>query len=179
MLIAKAFGSTMPTQSEVFDRVVHSLVRITDPMSPGDRDRLAWEMADILAHHSTPIGSVAWGFVWARRRGTWNEFIRHSEAALVARFIKRLPRLMPGWRPTWQPIDRQHRPDLWITDGLEVLPVEAKAKTFGRMAVVQLRRYMDRHEKMRGVAIARRLTAELDDGMKFFSCPFKERPKSA
>jgi len=61
---------------------------------------------------------------------------------------------------------------LLIVNG-EPVPVEVKRSNFTKKSVAQLRRYMDYYNANKGIAMARRLTAELEDGMTFIQIPEK------
>lgn len=63
-------------------------------------------------------------------------------------------------------------PDAWVTKDGKDIPVEVKIDEFNQKALKQLLNYMDIYQTESGIAVARRLTVQLPDNIKFV--PFSE-----
>ena len=61
----------------------------------------------------------------------------------------------------------KHKPDFWVSDGVEDVPVECKLDVFNEKAKQQLLRYMAVYNKPHGIAVARQLKCELPDSIRF------------
>lgn len=63
--------------------------------------------------------------------------------------------------------DRQNIPDAWVKINNEEAPVEVKKNNFDWKAAEQLERYMNTYHTRYGVAVGRKLTANLPNGALF------------
>lgn len=107
-------------------------------------------------------GAVATHLAWLRDRE------RQETTGLHARFEEGLSNLLPGAKLVKIPHQLKHRPDFFISiDGSKPIPVEIKRHVFDAKAVRQLARYMKAYQADRGIAVAPKLSATLDDGMQF------------
>ena len=63
--------------------------------------------------------------------------------------------------------DNNNKPDFWVFDGVEYVPVECKLKYFDKRAKSQLVRYMNNYDCKHGIAVACELKTDLPDNIKF------------
>ena len=63
--------------------------------------------------------------------------------------------------------DAKHKPDFWVSNGVENVPVECKLRKFDNKAKSQLLEYIDVYDCEHGIAVARELTTDLPDNIKF------------
>ena len=63
--------------------------------------------------------------------------------------------------------DSKNKPDFWVSDGVEYVPVECKFEKFDKKAKSQLIRYMNNYDCKRGIAVACELKTDLPDNIRF------------
>ncbi len=132
--------------------------------------KAAWEilrLASMLYHSENDFafnelyGAVAMDIT---RRNT------EKESDIYPRFKKSVNKLFGSNAKVIQKKnDPTHIPDSWISiDGYEI-PVEIKLNNFDKRALNQLRRYMRFYGCKHGIAVARTLTIELPESIRFIS----------
>ncbi len=71
----------------------------------------------------------------------------------------------------WNVVQRKnhpkHKPDFWVSNGTEDVPVECKLGDFNEKAKQQLLRYVTVYNKQHGIAVATGLKCELPDNIRF------------
>jgi len=65
--------------------------------------------------------------------------------------------------------DPKHKPDLWVELSNKEIPVKVKKFDFGKTALRQLQRYMNFYKSTQGIAVAKNLTTELPNNIRFIS----------
>jgi len=99
----------------------------------------------------------------------WRHSAKESEFKYQKLFKDKVENLYPEYKLTTMEHNPEHIPDAWVEKSGEKIPVEVKLRSFDKAALRQLERYIAAFQTKEGIAVARDVTVELPENIRFIS----------
>src|SRR5699024_1708766 len=99
----------------------------------------------------------------------WKHSSKESEFKYQKLFKDKVEILYPEYKLTTMKHNPEHIPDAWVEKSGEKIPVEVKLRSFDKAALRQLERYIEAFKTKEGIAVARDVTVELPENIRFIS----------